>query len=472
MISVLRFSCCIIPLVHACLAEQISLQVPAGAPLRLYLNTKLTTKMGQPVHATLLDPVYAFDRIVIPAGSIVEGHVSQLNPVPRMHRLSAILNGDFTPLATPEVRFESVHLASGQTVSIDTLQALPLSSVFRPAPPPKPNRKPSSAAATGKIATAKQQIHHQIDGQIQGRTRGVSAVVIGPDRLDSLEELLVARLPWHPQWVRKGTRFDAELGKSISFGEVAVAGENAGAASVAAASYSASYVVPPDALVHARIITVLTSDKSKPGDPVAAVLTEPLFGVDHRLLLPEGTRLSGSVKVAKPARYFHRGGRLRFSFEAMDAPADMRAQSGDVESHAVRGQLAAAEDSAGTVEVNNEGEVKATESKARFLGPILAGIAAARSSDNDEGRTSAANGNRGGRALGGFSGLGLVGTALAQSSHSVGQALGFWGLGVSVYTNVVSKGQETVFEKNHSVDIVFNPKRPATPAPHLVTKSN
>jgi hypothetical protein len=440
------------------------LQVPSGAVLRVYLNSRLTIRMGQPVSATLLDPVYAYDRIVLPAGSVIDGHISQLYPVSRWRHVSAILNGDFTPLARSAVRFESIHLATGRTVTLDSAEALPLDSVFRPA---RPSKSKASAPATGRVAIAKHQVYHQIEGQLNGRSRGVYGVVLGPDRKDTLEELLVGRLPWHPQWVRKGTRFDAELNKPVSFGEVAIPVETAAIVRPS---------IPPDATVHARLLTVLNSRSSKPGDPVAAVLTEPLFGDNHRLLLPEGTQLSGSVKVVQPARMFHRGGRLRFTFENMAPPEGMLAAgilSGGVapSSHPLQGQLSAAEQSTGSIQVDREGEVKATESNARFLGPLLAGVAAARAQDNDNERhaTGAPSSNRGGRALGGFSGLGLLGTALAQSSHGAGTALGYWGLGISIYTNVISKGQETVFGKNHSVDIVLNPQRKSAPASHFQT---
>ncbi len=449
-----RVLSCSLFLLPACRAEQILLQVPSGAPLRLYLNSRLTTRVGQPVTATLLDPVYSFDRVVIPAGSLVEGHVTNLLPATRMQRVSAILNGDFTPLAKPEVRFESVHLASGTAVKIETVPALPLNSFFRPV---RASRHKGNPAPNHVPDALKRQIQHQLEGQLSSRTSGVSTVVLGPDRLESLQELLVARLPWHPQWVRKGTRFDAELGNPVSFGEGTIPDKVADMANAP---------IPADTLVHARLLTVLDSHSSKPGDLISAVLTEPLFSSSHQLLLPEGTRLTGSVKISRPARLFHRGGRLRFSFDRLDAPPSGVAQAQSVSSQPVRGQLAAAEGSSGSIDVNTEGEVKATESKARFLGPVLAGIAAARAQDNDE-RNGTQKENRGGRALGGFSGLGLLGTALAQSSHSAGQALGYWGLAISLYTNVVARGQEVIFEKNHSVDILFNSQRPAVPAAHL-----
>jgi len=49
---------------------RISLDVPSGAPLRLYLTKRISKRAGAPVEAKLLEPVFAFDREVVPAGTI------------------------------------------------------------------------------------------------------------------------------------------------------------------------------------------------------------------------------------------------------------------------------------------------------------------------------------------------------------------------------------------------------------------
>ena len=59
----------------------VQLTVPAGAPLRLYLTGRVYKKAGKPAQAKVLDPVFAFDREVIPAGSLVTGQVSRVQPL-------------------------------------------------------------------------------------------------------------------------------------------------------------------------------------------------------------------------------------------------------------------------------------------------------------------------------------------------------------------------------------------------------
>lgn len=56
-------------------AERIALSVPAGAPLRVYLTKRLSKRLDEPVEAKLIDPLFAFDRQVAPAGSKVLGTV-------------------------------------------------------------------------------------------------------------------------------------------------------------------------------------------------------------------------------------------------------------------------------------------------------------------------------------------------------------------------------------------------------------
>jgi hypothetical protein len=203
----------------------------------------------------------------------------------------------------------------------------------------------------------------------------------------------------------------------------------------------------------------------KVNDSVAGVLSQPVFSPDHRLLLPQGTRLTGHVKFVRHARWFRRGGQLRFTFDRVDPPAFLSAPAIPTERNQL--QLAAAETDPGAhVKVDSEGNAKSTEPKTRFLGPAIALVIANRAADNDAGRngTASATSNTGGRSLGGFSGFGYIGTAAAQSSKTVGAALGYCGLAVSVFTAIISPGKEVEFPQNAAVEIRFGaPPRPGNP---------
>src|SRR5579871_4994722 len=90
--------------------QQVPLVLPVGVPMRLYLTSRVPKRAGAPVQAKLLDPIYAFDREVIPAGAVVLGHVVEVKPVSKAERSHAILGGDFTPLHIAPIEFTSVTM--------------------------------------------------------------------------------------------------------------------------------------------------------------------------------------------------------------------------------------------------------------------------------------------------------------------------------------------------------------------------
>src|SRR5450631_601831 len=104
-------------------SQSVPLTVPAGAPLRLYLNKRVSKLLDARVEATILTPVYSFDREVIPSGSTVLGRVSRLQPVPKWERLRAIFGGDFTPLHIAQIEFTSLRLQDGRQLNIHTAES-------------------------------------------------------------------------------------------------------------------------------------------------------------------------------------------------------------------------------------------------------------------------------------------------------------------------------------------------------------
>src|ERR1700732_3750510 len=109
---------------------RVSLDVPSGAPLRLYLTKRLFTRVGTPVEAKLLEPVFVFDREVVPAGTIAHGTVSRVRNCTNWQRTRAILNGDFTPLRKAEVEFSALILPDGRTIPTRTLASVALNSIY------------------------------------------------------------------------------------------------------------------------------------------------------------------------------------------------------------------------------------------------------------------------------------------------------------------------------------------------------
>lgn len=442
--------------------SKIALTVSSGTPLRLFVTRRFSKRKGKPVTAKVLEPVYAFDREVIPAGTVATGYVSRTQGVGAWARIRAILGGDFTPLRISKIEFTSLLLPDGHTLNMQTMETAGLNSIYvepskKKAKPAKPGKQSTNNG--GVLGAGKQTAMDQINGQINSRTRGIADIVRGPNKKERLVDFVMAKLPYHPQWVRRGTRFDAELRNPLEFGTVAMKND----------SFTLMGSQPAaDSVVHARLVTALDSATAKKGEAVEAVVMQPLLSADHKLVLPEGTRLTGAVVVARRARWFHRGGQLRFNFQGVDLPeqaARLRPAPSEAPQLKTQATLEAAEGSGKTaIKVDQEGGVKATESKTRFIAPLISIMIANASLDNDAGRHTAtggaAEGNVSGRTLGGASGFGLLGTALSQSSRYVGTAFGLYGMAWSVYSNVIARGGEVEFDKNAVIDIKFGSRTP------------
>jgi hypothetical protein len=336
-----------------------------------------------------------------------------------------------------------------ETIGLNSIYVEPSKKKQQKAQTPNPNG--------GVLGTAKQTAKEQINAAINSRSRGIIDLVRGPNKKEKLVDFLWAKLPYHPQYMRRGTRFDAPLRDPLEFGSEPVKRED-----LAALGSQPN----ADSVVHARLLTALDSASTKPGEAVEAVVSAPLFSADHKLVLPEGTRLTGTVVTAKKARSFHRGGQLRFNFQRVDLPEEVANLGPAPAPLKTQATLEAAEGS-GTapIKVDSEGGVQAKESKTRFIAPAIALLLASRASDNDAGHhheTSAAGGeaNVGGRTLGGGLGLGMVGAAVSQSSPYVGMAFGYYGLAWSVYSNVIARGGEVQFDKDAMLDIKFGARTP------------
>ena len=426
-------------------AVRIQLKIPEGTPLRLYIKKRVWFREGAPVTAVLIEPLWAFDQVVVPAGTSAEGHIAELKRIPKMARATALLNGDFTPLKLAAVTFTSLTFPDGTTRAIAAAPSLGLLTTYSPTG--------KAAKAGGKKAVNSQstgaRMKRQINNQIAAYTAPVVEVVKGKNKLEWAEEFLLSKLPFHPQWYRSRTRFDAELRQPLDFGMV---------------SWPQNDLAPleslcgSDRVAQVRLLSPITSADARRGDVVEAILSEPIYFSDKALVFREGTKLAGKVTMSQRARYFHRGGKVRFSFEQI-RPPQIAGIPGTAFAQSIQGQLAAAEADPASLKVDGEGTAVARDSKTRFLKTGIAGLIAANAADPGGestagvAATSSEVGNVGGRALGGFSGFGLIGTALSFGPRAIGVALGYYGLAWSAYSNIVARGTETTFKRNGAIKV-------------------
>jgi hypothetical protein len=440
-------------------------------------------RMGTPVSAKLIEPIYAFDRVVIPAGSVVQGSVTKLDPVSKLVRVHALMGGDFTPLHRARVEFTGLKLPDGRTLPIHTASAAGLPTLYVEPKPPKPAKQtkapapaaqdPAPAASQPQSRTkqlktlareeAKKQINDQITSQLNARTYGLGSLVRGPNKKERLEDFVYSKLPYRPQFYRRGTRFDGVLEHPLEFGSAVLDANSLSQVGTEA---------PQDSVVQLRFLSSVSSASAAVGDPVEAVLSEPLRGAGNKVIFPEGTHLAGHIRMAQHARWLHRSGKLRFTFDQVSLPPFMESlRQAPLErtplTHTDARLLSAETDPQASVKIDSEGSAKATEPKSRLLAPAISAVIALKSMDNDSGKPTSAGGNgagnAGGTALGGFSGFGLLGVAAARASATAGAALGMWGLAVSVYSSVITPGHDVEFEKNSSMVVRFG-VRPGTVA--------
>jgi hypothetical protein len=283
-------------------SQKIALTVQPGVPIHLALEKSLPIKnTGMPVEGHVVEPVYVFDHLVIPAGSKVLGQVWQLDGLSRRQRALTIANGDFTPIRKARLDFNTLVLKVGRQLPLDAVVSQGIPSVLHLTVGEKANKRKR------RVSGAVEQARQEVKTPEQKAVREMTA----PDRAQRLKAAFAAELPYHPQSVPAGTQFTAELKSPLELGTEDPSPEEL---------EQLGGEIPPGSVVHARLVTSLSSATDHTGSPVQGVVSEPLFSSDHHLILPEGALLQGSVTEATPARWLGKNGQLRFEFRQLDLP--------------------------------------------------------------------------------------------------------------------------------------------------------
>jgi hypothetical protein len=440
-----------------------ALVVTAGRPLRVALDERTQVKhVGQSVTGTVIEPVYAYDRIVIAVGTRVRGHVAQIDSGSKFVRARAYFNGNFSPTKRVVLQFDALLLGDHE-VAIDTVVKGGVPNVTRKvaggsratglagAEQTASNDEADSPTLASRVHSEIRQRTSDAFSEAKQKVRDAFTSIKSlrqPGQLHRLKDAAVQQLPYHPQYLAKDTVYDAELSAPISFGQA-----------IPAAAAPAGTAPAPDSILSARLAATLDSSKTPRGTTFEAVITETVFSADHQVILPEGTKLTGAVTFAAPARRFHRNGRLRFLFETVQVPNQPPAP--------LLGALHAIDASSDDhVAVDDEGGATLENSKTRFIAPALSLLSLRVSLDGDghryadpdgDGSIKAAGSGVGGRGVGGFIGMGLIGAAVSQITRPVGIAMGVYGAARTIYTNVLGKGREVTFAADTPIQIRLAP---------------
>lgn len=419
----------------------VALTVDRGRPLHVTLDARTRVeRVGQAVAGTLVDPVYAYDRIVIPAGTPVRGHVVELVQPSKWARIRAMSTGDFSPHRRVVLGFDTLVLDAGVERPIDTVVT---SEIARPA---------RSLAPADRGANADQQpqgVHdwaHRLVDTAKAKEHAAVNGAHAPDKLARLEAAAIEQLPYHPQYLTKGAVYTAQLSSPVDFGSA-----------VPVSSAGAGTAPRPGSVLTAQLLTHINSRTSTRGTPIEAVVTEPVFSEDHQLILAEGTRLTGQVTWTKGARWFHHNGQLRFLFERVQAPG----QASEPQLASLHAAQTSADD---RVRIDEEGGTSITNSKTRFIVPALALLSLRRGldggdHDGESNLQGSGSGKARGTGLGGLIGLRFTGLVLGRASQPVGIALTAWGAARTVYKNILSRGKEVDFPADTPLQLQLAPAR-------------
>lgn len=423
--------------------------IPAGVPLRVELEKSYRMRVGTRIEGRLTEPVYLIDHVVLPQDSKVFGSITGKHSVTRQARTAAMFNGDLTPLKEADVTFDEVQTPDGRQFDIETDAAERTTSVVRIA---SEGQNPPRRSLGRHIAAAFRWTKTQ-----------TIAVFKTPHKSDVIRQMLYAEVPFHPQELWVGTQYDAELVKPLEL-QGQVPSEHVPTAALSELKLAGT--------IEARLIDPVDSATARPGTPVEAVLTQPLFEDEapeeaalspvssmtnnpteevtpqvsahknHKLVLPEGTHLIGTVVQAKAAGMFGHNGSLRLSFRKVELP------QGD--ERVVQGQMTAAEGiKAAHIQIDDEGGAKATNVATRFLTPVsLGSLAAVGGHAGSDLLRDAVSGN-GMDAL-----TEVVGTAI--SSAGLISGFTYYEVGKVVFDQWIARGHDVVFAKNTRIEIELN----------------
>jgi hypothetical protein len=427
------------PLLISCsvLCQRPAITLPAGTPLPVQIQDHLPIRVGQPIRAQLIYPVYIDNTLVLPAKTIVTGTVTALNSN-HTRRISARLRGDFTPFRTPIVRFTGITLADGSTLPITTGTATDGAPIYcLVAPPPR----------KGGF------IHQRWDDGVQ-ILRDKLAIVTGPDKRDRATQFLYTQLPYHPQRIEKNTAWTVETSEPLTLPPQV---------SEIATTAPANPPAPPDAAAKTWIIQAYLGDKlssatSKSGQQIKATVAEPIYNPDHTIAVPVGATMIGEVTKAKPARRFGRAGALHFEFRQLVLPTGI--------TQTVQASLTGADSDADQkLALDSEGQVK-PKPQDKLLIPFILLTLAARPLDQDNGDSGGFGKNAVASNSLGIIGF-IIGTAAGQPNIAAG--IGYYGAAISIYERWIKRGRDVSFARDTRLVLQTTPRHSAVLHPDPAT---
>jgi hypothetical protein len=378
-------------------------------------------KAGEPIEARLMHPIYSNGTLAVPSNTLLRGRVVSLQP-DSPTRWHARLRGDFTPFHTEHVQFDELLLPSGPVAiaSTEAANGAPVLHLTAPGVSPK------QSFIARRWSQAKSNMHDRI------------TYFTAPGLGDRALQLLYHQLPYHPERIDAHTAWSFELTAPLNL--PAPPGTLPDPVKSAPATGKAEIWA-----VNATLANGLTSATAKPGDPVEALVVEPVYDRENQLVVPQGSRLVGNVATAQAAKSFGRNGKLRFTFHQVRFPEGFQRE--------VQGSLAgAATEKTQDLKLDAEGTITPRD-KSSVIVPLLLTALAGRALDEDGSITA--------QTTVASNGFGLIGriVGIAAGSRNLAAGLGYYAAALSFYDNFVRPGRDVVFPRDTRIEIETTPLR-------------
>jgi hypothetical protein len=251
--------------------------------------------------------------------------------------------------------------------------------------------------------------------------------------------MLYHQLPYHPERIEAHTMWSFDLAAPLSLPDQP-------------ASAQLPDPVPPAATgkpetwsVNALLTADLSSATARPGDPVRALVVEPVYDKDRQLVVPQGSVLIGRVTTAQAARSLDRNGKLRFTFQQVNFPeGTQQAVQGALNGATAGSQHGLSLDAEGTITPGNQ---------ASAIAPVLLTLLAGRALDQDGSLTV-----NSGVASNGFGFVGRI-VGVVAGNRNLAAGIGYYAAALSVYENFLHSGRDVVFPKDTRIEIETTPLR-------------
>jgi len=275
------------------------------------------------------------------------------------------------------------------------------------------------------------------------------SVFTAPEKADRLLQFFYHQIPYHPERIDKGTAWTVEIREPVSLPQqLSSASPTPSDPPNDQAHTSAKDSGRPTWIIQTYLSQQLNSKTAKSGQPIQAIVAEPVFNPDHSIAVPQGAVVNGAVTHAKSARSLGRAGTLGFDFKSITLPGG--------QTQTVQAAVAGADsDSAAKLAMNSEGKVK-PKPQDKIVVPLLLGLLATRPLDED------AEGGAGGNFVG-ANGFGLAGNfiALAGGSSSFAAGIGAYGTAIAIYRRWIAHGNDVSFARDTRIVLQATPRSTA-----------